>query len=218
MSKGLFITLEGPECSGKSTQREFIAEYYRNQGREVVLTREPGGTPIAERIRDITKTPNEEPLCTTAELLLMYAARAQHIDQVISPALNRGAVVVCDRFNDSSWAYQHYARGVPEKALDVLSELVVSRFGLVPDLTLVIFVTVETLLKRKGARSGVVPDRFDDEKKPFMEAVLYGYKDIIKRSSHHRRIRQINGEESIEDVSDQIRIQLANLDVSLAAK
>jgi dTMP kinase len=98
---GLFITLEGPEGAGKSTNREYLALQLRAAGLDVVLTREPGGTPLAERIREVLLAPSDEPMNADAELLLMFAARAQHIAQVIRPALQRGAVVLCDRFTDA---------------------------------------------------------------------------------------------------------------------
>lgn len=98
---GLFITLEGPEGAGKSTNREYLAERLRASGLDVVLTREPGGTPLAERIRELLLAPSDEAMCVDTELLLMFAARAQHLAQVIRPALTRGAVVLCDRFTDA---------------------------------------------------------------------------------------------------------------------
>ena len=98
---GLFITLEGPEGAGKSTNREYLAERLRAEGIDVVLTREPGGTPLAERIRELLLTPSDDAMCADTELLLVFAARAQHLAEVIRPALVRGAVVLCDRFTDA---------------------------------------------------------------------------------------------------------------------
>lgn len=103
---GLFITLEGPEGAGKSTNREYLAARLREQGIDVVMTREPGGTPLAERIRELLLAPSEEVMAVDTELLLMFAARAQHLAEVIRPALSRGAVVLCDRFTDATYAYQ----------------------------------------------------------------------------------------------------------------
>src|SRR5690606_6353876 len=109
---GLFITLEGPEGAGKSTNRDFLADCLRAQGVDVVLTREPGGTELGERIRGLLLEPSGEPMIADAELLLVFAARAQHLAQVIEPALQRGAVVLCDRFTDATYAYQGGGRGL----------------------------------------------------------------------------------------------------------
>ena len=109
---GLFVTLEGPEGAGKSTNREYLAERLRDAGLRVLLTREPGGTPLAERIRELLLTPSDEPMASDTELLLMFAARAQHLAQVIRPALAQGQIVLCDRFTDATYAYQGGGRGV----------------------------------------------------------------------------------------------------------
>ena len=147
---GLFITLEGPEGAGKTTNREYLAECLRNHGREVVLTREPGGTPLAERIRELLLAPSSEPMAVDTELLLVFAARAQHLAGVIRPALARGAVVLCDRFTDASYAYQGGGRGVPEARIATLEAFV--QGGLRPDLTLVFDLPVEVGLARAAAR------------------------------------------------------------------
>ena len=109
---GLFITLEGPEGAGKTTNRAFLADFLQRQGLPVTLTREPGGTPLAEEIRHLLLAPRDEPVATDTELLLMFAGRAQHLEQLIKPALARGEVVLCDRFTDASYAYQGGGRGV----------------------------------------------------------------------------------------------------------
>lgn len=106
---GLFITLEGPEGAGKSTNRDYLAARLREQGLDVVLTREPGGTPLAEKVRELLLAPSDETMAADTELLLVFAARAQHLAQVIRPALARGAVVLCDRFTDATYAYQGVA-------------------------------------------------------------------------------------------------------------
>ena len=168
---GLFITLEGPEGAGKTTNREFLAERLRTAGHEVLLTREPGGTPLAERIRELLLAPSDEPMATDTELLLMFAARAQHLDQVIRPALVAGKVVLCDRFTDATYAYQGGGRGVSEARIAVLEDFV--QGTLRPDLTLVFDLPVDVGLARAAARGRL--DRFEQEGRAFFEAVRQTY-------------------------------------------
>jgi len=164
---GLFITLEGPEGAGKSTNREYLAERLRAAGLEVVLTREPGGTPLAERIREVLLTPVEEIMDPDAELLLVFAARAQHLAGVIRPALRRGAVVLCDRFTDSTYAYQGGGRGLSMERIATLETFV--QGDLRPDLTLIFDLPVEVGLARASARGRL--DRFEREGRTFFDAV-----------------------------------------------
>lgn len=164
---GLFITLEGPEGAGKSTNREYLAERLRAAGIEVVLTREPGGTPLAERIREVLLAPIEEVMNPDTELLLVFAARAQHLAEVIRPALARGAVVLCDRFTDSTYAYQGGGRGLSLERIAALETFV--QGDLRPDLTLVFDLPVEIGLARASARGRL--DRFELEGQAFFNAV-----------------------------------------------
>ncbi|ANY86133.1 MULTISPECIES: dTMP kinase [Pseudomonas] len=168
---GLFITLEGPEGAGKSTNREYLAERLREQGLDVVMTREPGGTPLAERIRELLLAPSDETMAVDTELLLMFAARAQHLAQVILPALDRGAVVLCDRFTDATYAYQGGGRGLPQARIATLETFV--QGSLRPDLTLVFDLPVEVGLARAAARGRL--DRFEQEGQAFFEAVRQAY-------------------------------------------
>ncbi|QVM92908.1 dTMP kinase [Pseudomonas entomophila] len=168
---GLFITLEGPEGAGKSTNREYLAARLREQGVDVVMTREPGGTPLAERIRELLLAPSEETMAVDTELLLMFAARAQHLAQVIRPALARGAVVLCDRFTDATYAYQGGGRGLPVARIAILESFVQGELR--PDLTLVFDLPVEVGLARAAARGRL--DRFEQEGQAFFEAVRQAY-------------------------------------------
>ncbi len=168
---GLFITLEGPEGAGKSTNRDYLATRLREQGIDVLLTREPGGTPLAERVRELLLAPSEELMAADTELLLVFAARAQHLAQVIRPALARGAVVLCDRFTDATYAYQGGGRGLSEARIEVLENFV--QDTLRPDLTLVFDLPVEVGLARAAARGRL--DRFEQEGQSFFEAVRQTY-------------------------------------------
>ncbi|MCP1479983.1 dTMP kinase [Pseudomonas chlororaphis] len=173
---GLFITLEGPEGAGKSTNREYLAERLRAAGIEVLLTREPGGTPLAERIREVLLTPGDEVMNPDTELLLVFAARAQHLAEVIRPALARGAVVLCDRFTDSTYAYQGGGRGLSVERIATLEQFVQGKLR--PDLTLVFDLPVEVGLARASARGRL--DRFEQEGRVFFDAVRQAY---LKRAA-----------------------------------
>ena len=168
---GLFITLEGPEGAGKSTNREYLAERLRAAGIEVVLTREPGGTPLAERIREVLLAPADEIMNPDTELLLVFAARAQHLAEVIRPALARGAVVLCDRFTDATYAYQGGGRGLSIERIATLESFV--QGALRPDLTLVFDLPVEIGLARATARGRL--DRFEQEGRAFFDSVRSTY-------------------------------------------
>jgi len=175
---GLFITLEGPEGAGKSTNREYLAQRLRERGLDVVLTREPGGTPLAERIRELLLTPADEPMNSDTELLLVFAARAQHLAQVIRPALTRGAVVLCDRFTDATFAYQGGGRGLSSARIEQLESFVQGELR--PDLTLIFDLPVEIGLSRAAARGRL--DRFEQEGLGFFEAVRSAYLDRARQA------------------------------------
>ncbi|WP_271408292.1 dTMP kinase [Pseudomonas sp. Q1-7] len=196
---GLFITLEGPEGAGKSTNREYLAERLRAHGIEVVLTREPGGTPLAERIRELLLTPSDEAMGVDTELLLVFAARAQHLEGVIRPALAGGAVVLCDRFTDATYAYQGGGRGLPEARIALLENFV--QGDLRPDLTLVFDLPVEIGLRRAAARGRL--DRFEQEQRGFFEAVRQAY--LQRAQAARERYKVIDASLPLVDVQ-------ANLD------
>lgn len=181
---GLFITLEGPEGAGKSTNRDYLAQHLRDRGLDVLLTREPGGTPLAERIRELLLAPSDEPMNADTELLLVFAARAQHLAEVIRPALARGAVVLCDRFTDATYAYQGGGRGLSVERIATLERFV--QGGLQPDLTLLFDLPVEVGLARAAARGRL--DRFEQEGQAFFEAVRQAYLDRAKDDPQRYRL------------------------------
>lgn len=191
---GLFITLEGPEGAGKSTNREYLAACLRAQGVEVQLTREPGGTPLAERIRELLLTPSDEVMAADTELLLMFAARAQHIAAVIAPALARGAVVLCDRFTDATYAYQGGGRGLPVERIAQLEQFV--QGDLRPDLTLVFDLPIEIGLARAAARGRL--DRFEQEGRAFFDSVRQAYLD--RAAATPERYRVLDAGQSLAQV------------------
>ncbi|QNH05088.1 dTMP kinase [Pseudomonas sp. B11D7D] len=181
---GLFITLEGPEGAGKSTNREYLAERLRERGIDVLLTREPGGTPLAERIRELLLDPSDEPMAADTELLLVFAARAQHLQQVIRPALAKGSVVLCDRFTDATYAYQGGGRGLSIERIAQLEQFVQGELR--PDLTLIFDLPVEVGLARAAARGRL--DRFEQEGRGFFEAVRQAYLQRAAQSPQCYRV------------------------------
>jgi dTMP kinase len=202
---GLFITLEGPEGAGKSTNRDFIASRLRERGVEVLLTREPGGTPLAERIRELLLAPSDESMAVDTELLLMFAARAQHLDRVIRPALEAGQVVLCDRFTDATYAYQGGGRGVSMARIAELERFV--QGGLRPDLTLVFDLPVEVGLQRAAARGRL--DRFEQEDRSFFDAVRQTY--LERAAQAPERYRVIDAAKPLADVQRYLDALLPEL-------
>lgn len=171
MSRGRFISFEGIEGVGKSTNIAFLAGIIEAHGHRVHTTREPGGTPTAEQIRQLLKEHGDEAMPDIAELLLMFAARCINVDNAIRPALEAGTWVVCDRFTDSSRAYQGGGRGIPLESIDALADLV--HADVQPDLTILLDVAVETGLQRAGQRGN--PDRFEVERAEFFGRVRETY-------------------------------------------
>lgn len=195
---GLFITLEGPEGAGKSTNREYLAEHLRAQGLDVVLTREPGGTPLAERIRELLLAPSDEKMDADTELLLVFAARAQHLAEVIRPALARGAIVLCDRFTDATYAYQGGGRGLSLERIATLENFV--QGALRPDLTLVFDLPVEIGLSRAAARGRL--DRFEQEGQAFFEAVRQVY--LARAQATPQQYKLIDAAQSLVQVQQAL--------------
>ena len=193
----MFISFEGTEGVGKTTLIRKIYDHFIAQGQDVVLTREPGGTPMAEQIRALLLSVNhEEKMCNDTELLLMYAARAQHLSQVILPALEAGKTVLCDRFTDASFAYQCAGRGLNEDKLLLLNANFVSRM---PDFTFWLDAPIEIGMNRARARGEL--DRFEQEKVTFFEKVRAGYETLSVR--HPERVKRLDASQSPEQVFEQ---------------
>jgi dTMP kinase len=195
---GKFITIEGGEGAGKSTMMQRVAAWLGAHGHRVVQTREPGGTELAEKVRDILLDKNTVGLSGQAELLLVFAARAQHLAELIRPALQRGETVLCDRFTDATWAYQGGGRGLPREDIATLERLV--HGDLQPDLTLLLDVPVEQGLQRASRRSAT--DRFEKESAEFFERVRRVYLD--RAATAPERFALIDASGSLETVWPQV--------------
>ena len=193
-----FITVEGSEGVGKSSNLAFIEDYLRNAGIDIVRTREPGGTPLGEAVRELLLDARQSAMCDDTELLLMFAARAQHLAEVIRPALAAGQWVLCDRFTDATYAYQGGGRGVPMERIRVLEEWVQSELR--PDHTLLLDMPVADGLQRAGARSE--PDRFEQEQHAFFERVRDTY--LMRAQAEPGRIHVIDASPALDKVQAQI--------------
>lgn len=198
MNPGKFITLEGTEGVGKTTNLIHVRNWLEQHGIDVVVSREPGGTPLAEEIREVLLAQRNEAVDAVAELLLIFSARAQHLSGVIRPALERGAWVLCDRFTDATYAYQGAGRGL-DKATILQLEAMVQQ-GLQPDLTIVLDIDVETGLQRASHRG--VLDRFEREEVSFFERVRAGYRERV--ASAPERYALVDAGNPLEDVQRQI--------------
>ena len=200
---GRFVTVDGGEGAGKTTQMGFMREYLERRGCRVVVTREPGGTSLGEEIRALLLGHRDGGMTLTAETLLMFAARAEHLERVIRPALATGCWVLCDRFTDATYAYQGGGRGLPLEQIAVLEEWV--QGALRPDLTLLLDVPVATGLARAGKRG--VADRFEREDVDFFERVRAIY---LERATHEPdRCRVVDASQSIKAVRAEVETVLA---------
>ena len=198
VNKGLFITLEGGEGAGKSTNMAFIQQYFEDRQLPWVASREPGGTPFAEEIRELLLQPRSEDVVTDAELLLMFAARAQHIEKVIKPALASGKSVLCDRFTDATYAYQGGGRGVSMERIKVLENFVLQDFR--PDLTIYLDVPTEVGMARASARGAL--DRFEQEQNEFFERVRAVY--LARAKQQPNRYCVVDASQSLERVQKDL--------------
>ena len=203
MPRGRFISFEGIDGAGKSTQHAWMVEHLRRQGRTVVATREPGGTPLGEKLRALLLA---EPMHLETEALLMFAARREHVAQVIEPALARGEWVVCDRFVDASFAYQGGGRGLDWTKLEVLAKWVLG--NLQPDLTLIFDAPVAIAQQRLHAATSQ-PDRFEQEQSEFFERVRAAYLRIAHENS--ARVRLIDATQSPSNINKALETIIATL-------
>jgi dTMP kinase len=202
-TRGRFITFEGIDGSGKTTQMRLLAERLRREGRQVLEAVEPGGTPVGAQIRRILLDSANQDLRPTTELLLYFASRAQNVEQCILPALSAGKIVLCDRFTDSTLAYQGYARGLGEETVLTLDRIACR--GLSPDLTLLVDVDLETGLARaqeRNAGTAGTETRMDDQAIEFHRKVREAYLDLAKK--HAARFRVIDGRGTPESVAARV--------------
>lgn len=208
MKKGKFITIEGGEGVGKSTNVIFVKQFLESMGVSVITTREPGGTPIAEKIRLLLLDKAAEKISDQSELLLMFAARSQHITHVIQPALIKGYWVLCDRFTDATYAYQGGGRSIDFAMIEWLEES--TQNGIKPDLTLLLDSPIETGMKRAKERGEL--DRFELEQTHFFEKVRKAYQQRAEQNP--KRIKTINANQTLDKVQAEIKLTLQELIVS----
>ncbi|MEW5693381.1 MAG: dTMP kinase [Candidatus Hydrogenedentota bacterium] len=210
--RGIFITFEGPEGSGKTTQSSRLVQYLRDRGNEVLYTREPGGSLIGDKIRGLLLDPKNKEMISTTELLLYAACRAQHIEEMIKPALMRGTIVICDRFMDSSTAYQGYGRQLDLELIETLNKIAVN--GCLPDITLVLDIEAERGLKKAIAlakdESAGTPDRIEEMGISFHRRVREGYKKIQQKEPDRVKYIYVNDDEDkiFEKVLDFVKLML----------
>jgi len=199
VTKGRFITVEGSEGVGKSTNMAFIENWLTEAGKELVITREPGGTELGEKLRAVLLDAKEHSMSDDTELLLMFAARAQHLYEVIQPALDAGKWVLCDRFTDSTYAYQGGGRGIDQSRIALLEQWVQGDRR--PDMTLILDLPIDIGLERAGKRSA--PDRFELEKHDFFNKVRDTY--LARAAENPERYAVIDASPSIADVQQSIQ-------------
>lgn len=199
MRKALFVTIEGVDGAGKSTHARLLGEHMRAAGFDVVLTREPGGTPVGDKVRAILLDPASGEICSRAEALLFAAARAQHVQQVIRPALAAGKVVICERFVDSSLAFQGYGLGLDLDFLRALNDAATGELR--PHLTILLDVTPETALVRKGCPDGA--DRIERRGEGYRERVRRGYLELA--GAEPARVKVIASVGDVAQVQGRVR-------------
>jgi len=205
MKNGIFLTFEGTDGSGKTTQIKLVEEHLRQKGYEVVLSREPGGTKVSELIRDLVLAPENAEIVPLTEMILYAASRAQHVAQVIKPAVEAGKIVICDRFVDSSYAYQGCGRGIDLKIVADVNRVAID--GMSPDITFFLDIDPEIAIKRRVNATGA--DRIEQEKIDFHKRVYDGYKKMA--ALYPGRIKTIDASNSIKKISSTINEYLKEL-------
>lgn len=195
MEKGLFITFEGVDGCGKTTQINLLRDYFEKQGRTVILTREPGAKGLGEKIREILLNYDGD-VSSKCESFLFLADRAQHIDTIIKPAVERGEIVLCDRHTDSTVAYQGYGRGLDITQIKMLNDLATG--GMKPDITFVFDIDIETSMSRVGKQK----DRMESAGIEFFKKVREGYLNISKEEP--QRVKVLNGSDKIENIHKEV--------------
>ena len=203
--RGKFITVEGGEGVGKSSNIEFIANTLRDKGIDCIVTREPGGTPLAEEIREVLIQRRDEKVCPDTELLLMFAARAQHLNEKILPALEAGKWVVCDRFTDATYAYQSGGRELPSEKVAILETFV--QGTLRPGLTLLLDAPVEVGMSRASKHAAL--DRFEEEKIEFFNRVRDTY--LARANAEPERFTVLDASQTLEQVQSDLACVLTTL-------
>ena len=201
---GQFITIEGIECVGKSTNAKFIEIMLNKKGFKTLVTREPGGSGIGEKIRNILLFEKKDTLSPMTELLLLFAAREKHINEIIKPALENGTWVICDRFTDASFAYQGFGRELGFEKVNQLKALIQKDFE--PDLTILLDAPLEVITSRRKLNPN---DRFESEDKKFFDRVRKGYLELAK--IFEDRVKVIDASQDIEDVQNQIKILINSM-------
>ena len=201
---GQFITIEGIECVGKSTNAKFIETMLNKKGFKTLVTREPGGSGIGEKIRNILLFEKKDTLSPMTELLLLFAAREKHINEIIKPALENGTWVICDRFTDASFAYQGFGRELGFEKVNQLKALIQKDFE--PDLTILLDAPLEVITSRRKLNPN---DRFESEDKKFFGRVRNGYLELAK--IFEDRVKVIDASQDIEDVQNQIKILINSM-------
>lgn len=200
MKRGLFITFEGIDGAGKTTQIKLLQEYLISKKQPVRLSREPGGTPIGDKIRALILDKSNTDMCPMTELLLYYASRAQHIERVIAPALAQGECVICDRFYDSSYAYQQLGRGIDKKALDALTSMVAENYR--PDITFLLDISPEVSAQRLHTRGNEL-DRLEEENQKFKVKVRQGF--LAQAALEPDRVKLLDATLPAADIFAQIK-------------
>lgn len=201
---GYFITIEGTDGAGKTTQIQLLTQYLKESGYTVVVTREPGGTPCSEKIRELLLDTKNSGLCDMAEVLLYAAARAQHVREKIVPAIEQGSIVICDRFLDSSIAYQGYGRGLGIEMVETINEYATG--GMKPHKTFYLELAPEKGITRKQKEAGHCLDRMEQQTMTFHKRVYEGYRQLCIK--YPDRIKKIDASKSIEEIQKQIREEI----------